>query len=343
MSIILFPHSQLPENEIMNILVLFGSMKIFRPWYMGKHPTLEEFADKKYINLIDPPETFRPREELKILLSEYYTWIGRNQDKSYMEILKRDQGQSSNEDATWEIRHLMRQMGQSAKAPEEDKIFNWHLILHLANEIETQSLEAKKLFRILKDREPLLDGSVEGVDPLVSPLSDLPNFTPETLFHKSQVIKIMDAWFGLFGEYLGDSEMFITIDHRILDHFIEMWDSISYNNKPITDYLIKFKIPDLSDYFIKEQDEKRSNKNEFDNLDVLRSYISKLGEDPVVNLHDIEAWSNDFEPLTSSEFQSKFIDISLIKFPRMSEKDLIKGYEFLEYFLGNTLILMEQS
>lgn len=342
MSIILFPHSQIPEYELRNIIALFGSLKIFRPWYLKQASTVEEFADKQYINLINPPETLKPREEFEILLSEYHTWIERNQDKSYMEILKRDQGHSTNEDATWEIRHLMKQMGQKAKAPEEDRIFNWHLILHLANEIETKSMEANRLFRILKDRKPLLEGSAEGVDPSVSPLADLPSFTPETLFHESNVLKIMDAWFGLFSESLGDNEIFITIDHRILDFIIEKWGSITSKDGSIMDFIIKFKIPELSDNN-KEPDKMKPNNIEFDGLDVLRRYISMICEDPVVNLHAIEAWSKNLKPLTSSEFQNKFIDISLIHFPKMSKNDFLKGYEFLGHFSGNTLFLVEQG
>ena len=108
------------------------------------------------------------------------------------------------------------------------------------------------------------------------------------------------------------------------------------------DFKVKFKIPELSDNN-KEHDEMRPNNIEFDGLDVLRNYISKICEDPAENLHAIEAWSKDFKPLSSSEFQNKFIDITLIHFPEMSKKDFLKGYEFLVHFSGNTLFLMEQG
>ena len=324
-------------------MTLFGSLTIFLPWHMEKSSTLKDFADRQNIKFITPPETLKPREEFKSLLSEYHNWIECNQDKSYMEILKRNQSHRTNEDTTWEIRHLMKQMGKGVAAPEEDRVFNWHLTLHLANEIENQRMQADRLLRTLKDRKPLLDGSAEGVDSSVNPLKDLPSFTPDTMLHESHILKIMDAWFGLFGEYLVDNEIFITLDHRILDYIIETWNATTFNDESIADLILRFRMPELSHHNSNEQVDSRHISIESDKLNLLRRHISNICEDPSANIHSIAAWSKDFKLPTSYESQYRFIDISLIHFPNMSDKESFKGNEIIERFYGTTMFLMEEG
>ena len=209
---------------------------------------MDEIETLEPIKVLYPPRGLKPKKGFRSLLSEYRNWIERNQDRSYMEILKTDQGKGLNEDTTWEIRQMLGRMTQSVSGPEEDNALRWHLILHLASEIEDHRLEAERILKGLKEKGALLEGSIEKVNDVKNILGDLPQFESEPLLNEKNLRQIFEAWLGLFRGYLKDNELLITLNRRVMDYLSEQWENPPVEGYPMYGSEIRFKIPDISSH-----------------------------------------------------------------------------------------------
>ena len=173
MYIDLFPHSRLSEFIIIKIIPLLNPMRIYIPWFMD--PPL--FARDKSIEVLYPPENMKPQKELNTVLSEYHRWAEQNHDRNYLEILKAVGDIEPLENTTWKIRQMITGSLQSYSGKSEEKTTRWHMLLHLAGELEEQRFEADNILAALKRKKPLLEGSIEktiGVKSLFRDLPDLP-------------------------------------------------------------------------------------------------------------------------------------------------------------------------
>ena len=197
--VILFPHTYLPESSAKKILIFFGPLTIFQPWFMEQPGFMSGADGRNLVQVLNPPNNLKPEEGFKTLLSEYHHWIDDNQDKSYQEFLKASQGRNFTENTTWEIRQMLRQINKSTSTAEEANTLKWHLILHLAREVEDQRREAERMLGILKEKASPLKDIIEEDDDLISLFEDLPPFGSELPGGGYQLGEIFEAWFALFG------------------------------------------------------------------------------------------------------------------------------------------------
>lgn len=230
--VILFPHSYLPESGIKKILPFFGQLTICQPWFMERPIFVSETDDITSIRFLNPPINLNPGECFKRLLSEYHGWIRNNQDKSSIELLKTCQGIEPTDNSTWEIRQALRRMGQHTSLPEEDHSLRWHLILHLAQEIEDQRLEADRMLNALKEKNSPLKGTIEeGADDIWGLLEDLPPFESEPIMNEYNLRLILEAWFVLFEGCLKGNDFLVTFNKHVMAHVSELWEDFGIEKK----------------------------------------------------------------------------------------------------------------
>jgi hypothetical protein len=225
--VVLFPHLSLSEKEMMRVFSSFGPVILFQPWYM--EPPL--FALKSHyrdaVRILNPPAHMKPGEGFKGLLSEYKTWIKQHRDKSRAVFLKVDRGLESGGDATWEIREALRGTSRPPQHKrEEQPILRWHLILHLARDMEEDRREADRVLLDLKDKESPIKGLLGEVE-VKNPLADLSQFgsDPQKLFYPTELV--IEAWLALFGGYLKGNERLLTFSPSVMDYVSEARDPAS--------------------------------------------------------------------------------------------------------------------
>jgi hypothetical protein len=252
--VILFPHSSLSEIEMRRIIISFGPMTIFQPWYMEPPPFALESEYGDAVRILNPPAHMKPGEGFKGLLSEYKTWIKQHRDKSSIAFLEAGQKMEPGENATWEIREALRGIprtlrgipragrgasralrGTSRTLPhkrEEQPALRWHLILHLARDIEEDHREADRMLQDLKDRGSPIEGLL-GEEEAKNPLTDLSQFEsdPQTMLYPIE--PVIEAWLALFGGYLKGDERLLTLSRPVMDYASETWDTVSnrYENR----------------------------------------------------------------------------------------------------------------
>jgi hypothetical protein len=297
---ILFPHSTVPESMMGEVIDFFGDIKVFQPWYMEPGDLMKG----RPIEVNHPPERLKPERGFQSLLSEYRKWAGRIRDKSLIEISKWSRDQVSTENTTWEIRGMLNRTLESVSGTDKENTIKYHLILHLAGEIEEQHAELDGLLKDLRKRDSLLKGSIEKVDERRGLLEDLPLFEQEPVLDDKNFEQILRAWIGLFGEVLHGNEPLITFHRHVLDTISGVWESAFLEQKDAFQPVIQLRVPYTSQEFPEQQANGQSGSTGDEKLEEIKDLIFRLHEDPVPNLKKLDSLCRDFHrsfPLKSTD------------------------------------------
>lgn len=212
---ILFPHSYLPKSARDRILSSFGSITVCQPWYMGSAAGTESNEDR--ITIVRPPEDLKPPEDFRRLLSEYRLWMRENQ--GHAAPIHTGTG----EDASWEIRHALRQTGKEVREAVEEQALKWHLILHLERELEEDRTSAYEMLRRVKAERSPLEEALGEARPSHGLLDDLPLSASRPFIEERHLSHVLGAWFGLFGRSLPDGGSLLTIAPDVPGYAAELF------------------------------------------------------------------------------------------------------------------------
>ncbi len=334
---ILFPHSHIPESLINGMIHFFKNVRLFLPWYMEPSGSIKD----KPIKILNPPESLKPKEDFKYLVSEYQLWMRKNRDRSYIETIKSARDREPTPDRTWEIRNLLRNRVKSAEGTSEENIIKWHLILHLAREIEEQHITVDGILMTLKKKDSLLKGSIENPDETKSLLEDLRPFEDEPLPDDRGLERIYGAWIGLFGEYLRSDEPLITINRRIMSDISERWDRFFIKDDSGYDRSVDLTLPELSHLSSARQAKIRSEYPVDKVFTEIMTLISGLPKNPARNLKELEKVSDDFNNSFPWELSEEAFGISLKHLNPPPDNGLAQRGNVLMKLSNKTLIYME--
>jgi hypothetical protein len=330
MSAYLFPHFNPPESILKKLVSFLGPIKICLPWFMEP----SRFFDESPVEILYPPENLKPEYAFITMLSEYRSWIKQNQDRSYIEIIKSNLAGKPREDEIWDIRQMLVR-GVASVTDSEDHInTKWHLLLHLAGEIEEQQVSADNLLKTLKEKRSPLEGSIEKALDINSLFGELHALNAESSFTDSNLVEIIKAWLGLFGGYLNKNELLITLNSRIMDYLSEFWDDLSANDI-LKDWTRVLDIPDLSC--------NTSNKSE-ERIKKIRELIIDLGNAPSENLKSLDILHKELGDSFTGALSKATLRCTLKYFFPISDESLLKSQEtILKYLSGKTLMLVEEK
>ena len=223
LTVVLFPHCYIADNNLKRILPIVERLMICQPWFMDEPLLVPEGGVANFIDVLLPPVNLKPKGDFKRLLSEYQLWIRQNQDRGYAAFLSATRKTALSEDTPWEIRQMMGQMGEDALASQENSALKWHLILHLARAFEENIIEADAMLKRLKQKKsPLEDAIGEGAQ-LQGLFGDLPQYETDFFKRDYHLRQIFEAWLGLFAEILPDRELLITLDQHIMNYVAEIF------------------------------------------------------------------------------------------------------------------------
>ena len=337
----LFPHSYMPESSIKKILSFMGSLTICQPWLMERPSFLPE-EDFSSIRILNPSNNLNPGEGLKTLLSEYYEWIEQH-NKNYADFLKASQEKESSDNTTWEIRQMLRRMGQKSSVPEENHSFRWHLILHLAREYEYQRQEADRILKLLKEKKSPLKGVIEEADKEKSPLEDLPKFESDSITDEHHLRQIFEAWFSLFGEHLKDNELLVTSDHHIMDYVSELLEESGDKHDSTHEQIIQFRFPDLSQYSLEELTEIKLQFFKDGKIREMKNLILDFWKNPAGNFPTLERVSREFETSCPWQLSDEKLNIMIKYISLPSDTGHLKIDTVLHHLSNKTIITVEEA
>ncbi|MFP4036864.1 MAG: hypothetical protein ACLFUE_05035 [Desulfobacteraceae bacterium] len=290
----LFPHSGLSTRELSAVLSLLSPLTVFVPWHMEPGEALAEEIPKEAVRAARPPEEFQPPEGFDRTLSDYKQWILRNADRSLLSSLKAGAASGDEDDPLWEIRSSIRKGGLDLRAVQSEVTTRWHLVLHLARELEEQRGEADRILGDLRMQKSPLDGATEEPEEARGLFDDLPGFSwgPEAV--PAHPAPVVEAWVGLFGTLLEPEAFLVTLEKVYVDYLAELWSEVRDN--PSGPPALRFQIPDLSAEDPEEVVRLRREHLSDSAATRLKEILSGFGEQPE---EDLLALSKEAEALAA--------------------------------------------
>jgi hypothetical protein len=348
---VLFPYSHFSETEIKKILSLFGPLRLFSPWFM-KPPSLESInIGGNTIDIMYPPEEMKPEESFETLLLEYSRWVQENQDKGYTAFLRTHHKAGPSENTTWGIRQMIRG-GMEGDRPDYETL-RWHLILHLAQDMENQRQEADRILTSLKEKGILFKGIIEESDDVRNLVEDLPSFESDFFMPEQHLRQIFEAWFALFGVYIREGDLFLTFDRHFMEYVHERW------SRQFMDYVhelwkqpgndsgvdgissLQFKFPDFSHLPLEDLYEIRRASSGDDTVRGFKDLLLGFGDDPIHNLPKLERLTADLEKSYPCEKAKNFFKITLKYLPTFADAGHHESDGLPAYLENRVLFLVE--
>ena len=249
--VILFPHSHISYPDLRKILDLFGRLTICQPWFIDIPLPTAKTQDLSLVHIARPPSHLKPKGDIKGLLSEYNLWIRNNQDKGYAASLRAAMGTPASEDTSWEIKKMINQIGESFSTPLEKDTLKWHIVLHLAWELEKNMVGAIETLNKAKQQKPPLEGALEKPASSHGLFDDLSQSEMYSFLDNHLLRQVFEAWLGLFGGYLQNDVLLITFDRHVMNCVMEIFEDKSVTHPAqLTSTQINFTfkhLPEISD------------------------------------------------------------------------------------------------
>ena len=221
--VVLFPHTRVDSRALERLMETFGSLTLCQPWFT-EPAVLRNGFEKGTLKVSFPPEVLKPQKDFKHLLSEYQMWMrdhqGRNRSTAF------STGESGDE--TWAIRKAIRDAGKDADDPALRNTFRWHLVLHLARNLEGERETADTLLeQAAKTKSPLTEALERG-EPFPGMFEDLPLSAAYPYVTDRHLNLILEAWFGLFGPIIDsgietEGEL-LTLDQQVMTYARGLFD-----------------------------------------------------------------------------------------------------------------------
>ena len=218
--IVLFPHTHVESRLLEHLIDTFGSLTLCQPWFT--EPTvLSDRFENDSLKVCFPPEALKPKEDFNRLLSEYQGWMMENQGRNRPTTFTT--GETG--DATWTIRKAIRDAEKDADDPALQNTLKWHLVLHLARNLEEERVSAQDLLqRAAKNKSPLAE-AMEKDEEIPDMFEDLPLSATYPYVTDRHLGLIFDAWFGLFGSLIESDSELLTLDRQVFTYALDLFDS----------------------------------------------------------------------------------------------------------------------
>jgi hypothetical protein len=324
----LFPHTYLPGMMIEKIISIFGPVRIYQPWFMDSKDSFNGTG----LETLSPPDNLRPGADVKAMLTGYRQWIDQNRDKVSREFLRVSEKARQGDGSTWEIRHQLKAGAGSSVAGNKEATLKWHMLLHLADDIERRKFEIAEMVNAMKKKSPVLAGALQDPDETEALLDDMRGLESIDIQVSPDIGLILNAWFSIFGGYLDKNAALITCSRHVMDYISSRWNDEFTNENEVSPQSVSFKLPTgpWSDLPL-------DNKIEADmqvNVMKMRELLSGLGEDPARTINGLKTLAGELgEPEKTSVEASA---ISLKYFP--TREMITESGSVLKHIMGKMII-----
>jgi hypothetical protein len=324
----LFPHTYLPEMMIGKIISIFGPVRIYQPWFMDTKGSLKDSG----LETVNPPDNLKPEADIKAILSGYRQWIDQNRDKGLRGFLSASEKARLGDSSTWEIRQLLKAGAvPSAAGKEKETTLRWHVLLHLADEVERRNFEIAEMMKALKKKGPVLAGALQVPDETKTFLDDMPGLEMADVQGGPNMGLILSAWFGLFGGYLEKNALLITCSRHLMDYVSTQWDESFAKNNDARPQTVSFNIPSLYSSELQPNNKMADTKA---SVMKLRESIFKFGEEPTLCMNRLKALAGKLEETKIPSEEDS--NLSLKYFP--ASERIIEGNGILKDIMCKTII-----
>ncbi len=127
-------------------------------------------------------------------------------------------------DETWAIRKAIRDAAKDPGDPALADTLKWHLVLHLAQDLEADRETAQTLLQRAASAKSPLAEAMEGDEKIPDMFEDLPLTAASPYVTDRHLRLIFEAWLGLFGHELKTDSELLTMDQQVITYAISLFD-----------------------------------------------------------------------------------------------------------------------
>jgi len=333
---IFFPNTYIGDLYLKKIFIFFDQLTICQPWFRDD-PSPEAVSSVK---IFHPPVSLKPEVDFKSLLSEYQFWISRNRDKSTSSFIKASEGENLSENTSWEIRQMLGRAVLDSSDSRKNQSLKWHFILHLAGEFERNRGEAEKIFNQIKQQKSPLDEAIEEGGAIQNTLKTLTQFGTNHFINESQLTRIFEAWFGLFGENLQPDGLLVTFDRNIMNHAATVYEDSLDEQRDLVLPEVSLNMPDMSSLTMEELVKiKDTYKNSRQELSILIRRLQK-GHDSHKD-NDIAGLAKKVEKSFHTNAAHDRISVTIKSLPAVEKNKNSANRTMLPDLSGKIIILFD--
>ncbi len=241
---VLFPHSGLSGPELSAALSLLAPLSVCVPWHVEPGEAVPPGVPEEAVRVVRPPEELKPADGFRRMLADYKQWILKHADRSLLSSLKAGVALGDEDDPLWEIRSRIRSARPEPPQGDARAATRWHLVLHLARELEEQRGEADRILNDLRLQRSPLEGVSDELDETRGLFDDLPGFQWGPGAVPAHPAPVVEAWTGLFGGLPGPGALLLTLERSYVDYLAGIWAEACDN--PSGPPAVRFRLPDLS-------------------------------------------------------------------------------------------------
>ncbi len=309
----------------------FNPLRLYLPWHMEPPAYVSENPG---VVCSYPPEYLMPRKEFKKMLGGCIERMKQNHDRSYMEIHKSGGLNALNEESEWRIRSLL--MGKHASGTDsmDENSEKHHLILHLAEEMDSLLCDADRILNRLKNFPPLMGKSVESASDNKSLLEDLNGFSRESWLNDSHLDRIFDAWSALFGALIPNNEILVTSSLSIFERLMEHYDGLYPLRKAVSFLLPRLPLKNKSE----PTNERQENTGTI--VENIMRMIFLSAKDPETGIREIGRISGESNAIFSKRYSNHLLNCAISHLSQPEDEG--KNQPWLNFFNNRTVLLVRQ-
>jgi hypothetical protein len=341
---VLLLHSDLSRTELGKILSLLGPLTVPLPWHMNPSEALLDAPPEDAVRVLRPQEDVKPPEDaFRRALAEYRAWARLHPDQSSRSFLKTGAAPHGEEDPLWDIRQRIRQHGPSRPPEGQDDTLRWHLVLHLARELESQREEADRILNALRRKKSPLEGLTDDLDENHGLFDDLPSFDWAPESSSSDPSPVLRAWIRLFGTRIDARSLLVTLDRRYVDHLAGLWmeSSGSPFSPPPS---LAFSYPDLSAHSVERIIELKKTHFTKKCPRELQDLLLSFGKDPAADSQALSSRAEALADFAPQDLSSGRIALQAVHLPPLPGAGVTPDADpLLEAFQDRTLIFLEDA
>ena len=288
---------------------------------------MPQYTDSR-ITPFYPPEELKPDADFTQILDECFNWASEQGEKSRREIIKTGHTMPISNESLRHIKTIIS--NRITDTSEKDRVLRWHMLLHLAERIEQNRVDANEMIDGLKKSPSPLLNNADITENTKYPLESLTGLDPDSFLSDSNIRLLLQAWLGLFESLIPDAEPLLITDRRIYEYLNEKCEGLcsSLENNDV----VTFKSP-LFNESMKNDVSASENLIGDDICSILISDKSRQEK-----IEEIKKVTDDFQSEYQSENSAGYIlySILLVKMPEKPEND-----PFINFLAKRSLIFAE--
>jgi hypothetical protein len=218
-----FPFTFISPSLLEAMSLCFHHLLLYQPAHAKRHPVLEPWIDKGFLDLRSPFEKVIDKKPLEAALRNFSTWgqFHQRADLAYLKTVR-----NAIAPVSPEIPAIASEIsGADAERPKvsDGEEFSWQLFLHFAQEFDQQSWELREeLSRLSHQYETLQSAFRQDQDGEAHDLASIGLSTDgEEDLGSFMIAKRMAAWNRLFQKDPAGSGLFITDSRSAYDYLLD--------------------------------------------------------------------------------------------------------------------------